>query len=133
MDATDIVLLGLVWAQFRRPEAGIQLIDAIESDDPEIVSLAAAMLEQEGLCSKELVNEAMSRCSHSSNLEHGSTLAFRETLHKRSPAISGGCRQHPHSFLLRDKCFDSYRYNHTFSCLSLKICRSAKSKLAPMP
>jgi len=69
MDATDIVLLGLVWAQFRRPEAGIQLIDAIESDDPEIVSLAAAMLEQEGLCSKELVNEAMSRCSHSSNLE----------------------------------------------------------------
>ena len=68
MDATDVVLMGLVWAQFRRPEAGLQLVQAIDSDDPEIVSLAAAMLEQDGLCSKELVNSAIARPSDA-NLE----------------------------------------------------------------
>jgi hypothetical protein len=68
MDATDVVLLGLVWAQFRRPDAGLQLVEAIEGGDPEIVSLAAAMLEQDGLCSKEMVHSAIHRRSEG-NLE----------------------------------------------------------------
>jgi len=56
VNAADIFLTGLVWAQYRLPEAGMHLIDALESSDPELQSLAQVMLEQEGVCSKELVD-----------------------------------------------------------------------------
>ena len=59
MNANDILFCGLVWAQFRKPEAAWELLDAAESQDPEIKSLAEAMLDQSGLCSRELLDEAI--------------------------------------------------------------------------
>ena len=59
MDVNDVLFCGLIWAQFRRPEAGFHLLDAAESSDPELKCLAQAMLEQAGVCSSELVNGAI--------------------------------------------------------------------------
>jgi len=64
MDATDVILCGLVWAQFRQPEAGLELVRAIESADPEPQSLAEVMLEQAGLCSEEVVKDAIAKDSY---------------------------------------------------------------------
>jgi hypothetical protein len=64
MDATHVILCGLVWAQFRKREAGLELVRAIESADPELQSLAEVMLEQAGLCSGELVKDAIAKDSH---------------------------------------------------------------------
>jgi hypothetical protein len=59
MNLNDVLFCGLIWAQFRRVEAGLQLLDAAESSDPELKSLAEAMLDQAGLCSDELLSEAV--------------------------------------------------------------------------
>jgi len=64
MDATDVILCGLVWVQFRQREAGLELVRAIESADPEPQSLAEVMLEQAGLCSEELVKDAIAKDSY---------------------------------------------------------------------
>ena len=59
MNAIDVILCGLIWAQFREREAGMELVRAIESADPELQCLAEVMLEQAGLCSRELVQDAI--------------------------------------------------------------------------
>ena len=64
MDATDVILCGLVWAQFREYQAGLQLVRAIESADPELQMLAEVMLEQAGLCSGDLVRDAIATDNH---------------------------------------------------------------------
>jgi hypothetical protein len=64
MDATHVILCGLVWAQFRKREAGLELVRAIDSADPELQSLAEVMLEQAGLCSGELVRDAIAKDNH---------------------------------------------------------------------
>ncbi len=61
MNATDVILCGLVWAQFRVRTAGLELVRALESADPELQSLAEVMLEQAGVCSRELVRDAIAR------------------------------------------------------------------------
>ena len=68
MDAGDVILCGLIWAQFREHQAGLQLIEAIESDDPELQVLAEVMLDQAGLCSRELVRDAIAT-DHETALE----------------------------------------------------------------
>ena len=55
MDATDLLLFGFVWAQTRRQEAGLELVRALESDDPELQAIAQTMLEQAGECSQEMI------------------------------------------------------------------------------
>ncbi len=64
MDATDVILCGLIWAQFRKREAGMELVRAIESADPELQCLAEVMLAQAGLCSRELVQDAIANDIH---------------------------------------------------------------------
>lgn len=59
MDATDVFFCGFVWAQTRGREAGLELVRAIESDDPELQSIAQAMLDQAGVCSKEMITGAL--------------------------------------------------------------------------
>lgn len=66
MDAMDVILCGLIWAQFRKREAGLELVRAVESADPELQAIAEVMLEQAGLCSSELVKDAIAADGQSS-------------------------------------------------------------------
>lgn len=49
---------GMVWAQFGREDAGMELIRALGSDDPDIRVLARTLLGQAEGGSKELIGEA---------------------------------------------------------------------------
>jgi hypothetical protein len=55
MDASDVFLCGLVWARFRSPDALEELLNALDSPDPESQALAEAMLTQADLCDAELI------------------------------------------------------------------------------
>lgn len=55
MDASDVFLCGLVWARFRSLDALEELINALDSPDPESQALAEAMLAQADLCDEELI------------------------------------------------------------------------------
>ena len=59
MDANDLVLCGMVWAQFGQETAGRELIRALASSDELMRVLARTMLEQGGGCSKELIGQAL--------------------------------------------------------------------------
>jgi hypothetical protein len=59
MDANDLVLCGMVWAQFGQETAGRELIRALASSDDLMRVLARTMLEQGGGCSKELIGQAL--------------------------------------------------------------------------
>jgi hypothetical protein len=44
---TDYVFLcGVMWSQYESMDAGWELVRALRSDDPEVVSLASAILEE---------------------------------------------------------------------------------------
>jgi len=49
---------GMVWAQFGREDAGMELIRALGSNDPDIRVLARTLLGQAEGGSKELIGEA---------------------------------------------------------------------------
>jgi hypothetical protein len=89
MDATDVILCGLVWAQFRQREAGLELVRAIESADPEPQSWAEVMLEQAGLCSEELVKDAIAKDSYAT-LETR-LLSFQPSDTAQGASAIGGC------------------------------------------
>lgn len=55
MDASDVFLCGLVLARFRSLDALEELINALDSSDPESQALAEAMLAQANLCDEELM------------------------------------------------------------------------------
>ena len=55
MDASDVFLCGLVLARFRSLDALEELINALDSPDPESQALAEAMLAQADLCDEELM------------------------------------------------------------------------------
>ena len=56
-----LVLCGMVWSQFGAQEAGLELIRALTSSDPDVRVLARTLLEQANGGSKELIGEALAQ------------------------------------------------------------------------
>jgi len=54
-----LVLCGMVWAQFGAEDAGLELIRALTSPDPDVRVLARTLLEQANGGSKELIGDAL--------------------------------------------------------------------------
>jgi len=54
-----LVMCGMVWAQFGKQDAGLELIRALASPDPDVRVLARILLEQASERSKELICEAL--------------------------------------------------------------------------
>jgi hypothetical protein len=46
MNPDYVFLCGVMWAQYESEDAGWELVRALHSDNPEVVSLASAILEQ---------------------------------------------------------------------------------------
>ena len=46
MDIDYVFLCGVMWAQYESVDAGLELLRALRSDDPKVVSLASALLER---------------------------------------------------------------------------------------
>ena len=61
MDTSYVVLCGAMWLQFGEEDAGRELIRALSSFDPEVRILARAMLDQAGIRSKALIDEALAK------------------------------------------------------------------------
>jgi hypothetical protein len=58
MEINDLVLYGMVWAQFGQENAGRELVRALESPDETTRVVARIMLGQGG-CAKELIGQAI--------------------------------------------------------------------------
>src|SRR5271167_4736861 len=54
-----LVMCGMVWSQFGEHNAGLELIRALQSPDPEVRVLARILLEQADGGSRELIGEAL--------------------------------------------------------------------------
>jgi len=59
MYGEHLVLCGMVWAQFGEEDAGLELIRALTSPDPDVRVLARILLEQANGSSKELIGDAL--------------------------------------------------------------------------
>jgi len=59
MNGDYLVLCGMLWAQFGQREAGLELIRALGSTDPDVRVLARTLLEQAEGGSRELIGEAL--------------------------------------------------------------------------
>jgi hypothetical protein len=46
MNTDYVFLCGVIWAQHASEDAGWELVRALHSDDPEVVFLASALLEE---------------------------------------------------------------------------------------
>ncbi len=56
-----LVLCGMVWSQFGKEDAGLELIRALSSPDENVRVLARTLLEQTPGGSKALIGEALAR------------------------------------------------------------------------
>jgi hypothetical protein len=56
-----LVLCGMVWSQFGKQDAGLELIRALDSEDENVRVLARVLLQQGGAGSKELIGEALAQ------------------------------------------------------------------------
>lgn len=56
-----LVLCGMVWSQFGKQDAGLELIRALDSEDENVRVLARILLQQGGAGSKELIGEALAQ------------------------------------------------------------------------
>lgn len=54
-----LVLCGMVWAQFGKQDAGLEVIRALNSPDQDVRVLARILLEQASEGSKGLIGEAL--------------------------------------------------------------------------
>lgn len=45
MNSDYVFLCGVMWSQFSSEDAGQELVRALHSEDPDVVSLASALLE----------------------------------------------------------------------------------------
>lgn len=54
-----LMLCGMVWAQFGKEDAGLELIRALGSEDPDVRVLARTLLGQVEGGSKQLIGEAL--------------------------------------------------------------------------
>jgi len=62
MDLAYLLMCGMAWTNFGSIEAGEELIRALTSPDPELRTMARALLEEGGERSKQLVGEAVACC-----------------------------------------------------------------------
>jgi hypothetical protein len=56
-----LVMCGMVWSQFGKEDAGLELVRALSSPDPDVRILARILLEQSQGGSKALIGEALAR------------------------------------------------------------------------
>jgi hypothetical protein len=56
-----LVLCGMVWSQFGKEDAGLELVRALSSPDGDVRVLARTLLEQSQGGSKALIGEALAR------------------------------------------------------------------------
>jgi hypothetical protein len=56
-----LVLCGMVWSQFGKEDAGLELVRALSSEDQDVRVLARILLEQGQGGSKALIGEALAR------------------------------------------------------------------------
>jgi hypothetical protein len=56
-----LVLCGMVWSQFGKEDAGLELVRALSSPDQDVRVLARTLLEQTPGESKALIGEALAR------------------------------------------------------------------------
>jgi hypothetical protein len=56
-----LVLCGMVWSQFGKEDAGLELVRALSSPDQDVRVLARILLEQSQGGSKALIGEALAR------------------------------------------------------------------------
>jgi hypothetical protein len=56
-----LVMCGMVWSQFGKEDAGLELVRALSSPDQDIRVLARTLLEQSQGGSKALIGEALAR------------------------------------------------------------------------
>jgi hypothetical protein len=61
MGANYLVLCGMIWVQFGKEDAGLELIRALTSSDESVRILARTMLEQAGGASKQLIGQALAQ------------------------------------------------------------------------
>jgi hypothetical protein len=83
-----LVLWGMVWAQFGAQEAGLELIRALTSSDPDVRVLARTLLEQANDGSKELIGEALAQDEISAGM--ASLCAFDKDGGASLPSFSTG-------------------------------------------
>ena len=63
-----LILCGMAWSQFGSQDAGLELIRALASSDPDVRVLARTLLEQANGGSKELIGEALAQEEISASL-----------------------------------------------------------------
>jgi HEAT repeat protein len=85
-----LVLCGMVWAQFGAQEAGLELIRALTSSDPDVRVLARTLLEQANGGSKELIGEALAQDEISVSM--ASLCAFKKDAGAKLWSFSDGAR-----------------------------------------
>lgn len=59
MDAFYMLACGIVWRKTADPEAGWELVEALESPDPDVRSLARSLLLENGERSMDLLESAI--------------------------------------------------------------------------
>lgn len=59
MEASYVLACGIVWRKTADPEAGWELVEALESADPRLRSLAQALLVESGEPSMDLLENAV--------------------------------------------------------------------------
>ena len=59
MEASYVLACGIVWRKTADPEAGWELVEALESADPSLRSLAQALLVESGEPSMDLLEDAV--------------------------------------------------------------------------
>lgn len=69
MDANYVFLCGMVWTQFGKEDAGLELIRALASPDQNVRVLARAMLGQ-AAGSKALIGQALLQSEISADMAH---------------------------------------------------------------
>jgi HEAT repeat protein len=85
-----LVLCGMVWAQFGAQEAGLELIRALTSSDPDVRVLARTLLEHANGGSQELIGEALTQDEISVSM--ASLCAFKKDGGAKLWSFSDGAR-----------------------------------------
>jgi len=82
-----LVLCGMAWSQFGSQDAGLELIRALASSDPDVRVLARTLLEQSNGGSKELIGEALAQDEISASMAN--LCGFEKGEEPRVQSLSG--------------------------------------------
>ena len=85
-----LVLCGMVWSQFGKEDAGLELVRALSSPDEGVRVLARTLLEQSQNASKALIGEALSREEISASMASLSTFQWQASGVVGSEGWGGG-------------------------------------------